>query len=83
MDDKQNASQSVSQSNQEARDSINKFRFEAASEVAPSLLTGYREGMGVGKFGSLKGFSGTNSSSGYLLKRMIEAQEKQMNNQGK
>ena len=83
MDDRQKASQKVSESNKEAKESVNKFRFEAAGEIAPSLLTGYREGMAVGKYGSLGSFVGSTSPGGYLLKRMIEAQEKQMNNEGK
>ena len=59
-----------------SKKTINKFRYEAAKEITPSLLTGYREGMGLGGFSN-------NSTSGYLVKRMIEAQEKQMGNQGK
>jgi len=62
-------------------DEKNKFKHEAAEEIAPSLLTGYRDGMSssTGKLGgSLGAFRGE-----HLLRRMIEAQERQMGNQGK
>jgi len=76
MDDKYQ----VEESNQQAATSFNKFRHEVAEEITPSLLTGYRDGMSsssskIGSFGSFRGE--------YLLKRMIEAQERQMGNQGK
>jgi len=52
----------------------NKFRYEVASEIGVPR----RYGTGGGaKYGSA-GFK-----SGYLIQRMIEAQEKQMGNQGK
>ena len=53
---------------------VNKFRYEVASEIGVPI----RYGTGGGtKYGSA-GFK-----SGYLIQRMIEAQEKQMGNQGK
>ncbi|MCL2170026.1 MAG: spore protein [Defluviitaleaceae bacterium] len=81
MDDRQ----IVKKCNQEAeritKATLNKFRYEAAHEMAPSLLTGYREG---GFFGGFKGLcGGVSMSNEYLMKRVIEAQEKQMANQGK
>jgi len=80
MDDKQK----VGENNKQARASFNKFRHEAAEEIAPTLLTGYRDGMSssIGKLGGIGG--GVSSfRSEYLVKRMIEAQERQMGNQGK
>ena len=70
MDDKEK----IAQCNREA---VNKFRYEAAAEIAPSLFSGYPIGS-AGGFGTMSAFS-----SGYLVRRMIEAQEKQMGNQGK
>ena len=70
MDDKDR----IAENNKEA---MNKFRYEAAVEIAPSLFSGYPTGS-AGGFGAMSGFS-----SGYLVRRMIEAQEKQMGNQGK
>ncbi|MCL2855853.1 MAG: small, acid-soluble spore protein, alpha/beta type [Defluviitaleaceae bacterium] len=74
MDDRKR----VEENNRTAREAANKFRYEAAAEIAPTLLTGYPGGSSLGGFGGMGGFS-----SGYLVRRMIEAQEKQMGNQGK
>jgi hypothetical protein len=78
MDDRQNCAQSNREAGESAKANINKFRFEASSELAPSLLTGYREGMSLGGL-----TAGGSFSRSYLVRRMIEAQEKQMNNQGR
>ena len=59
---------------QEKRDAINKFRYEMADELNAPL--GY--GMGFGLQWGTGGYS-----SEYLVKRMIEAQERQMQNQGR
>ena len=59
---------------EDKREAVNKFRYEVASEIGVPM----RYGAGGGtKYGSA-GFK-----SGYLIQRMIEAQEKQMGNQGK
>ena len=75
----------VKKCNQEAeritKASLNKFRYEQAEELSPTLLTGYREGGFFGGFKNLCG--GFSTSNEFLMKRMIEAQEKQMGNQGK
>ena len=56
------------------KQAVNKFRYEVASEIGVPMR--YATGGGT-KYGSA-GFK-----SGYLIQRMIEAQEKQMGNQGK
>ena len=52
--------------------SANKFRYEVGEELSP--INRYGGGTSYGK----AGFTG-----GYLVQKMIEAQEKQMQNQGK
>jgi len=56
------------------KESTNKFRYEVAEEIGLPIrpLTG--GGYGYGD----RGFT-----SGYLVQKMIEAQERQMQNQGK
>ncbi|MDR2167569.1 MAG: alpha/beta-type small acid-soluble spore protein [Clostridiales bacterium] len=78
MDDRQNCAQSNREAGESASKAMNKFRFEAGGELAPSLLTGYRDGISLGGFAT-----GGSFSRSYLVRRMIEAQEKQMENQGK
>ena len=56
------------------RDAINKFRYEVAGELSPPLRYG---------LGGSASYGMGSYSSGYLIKRMIEAQERQMQNQGK
>ena len=53
-------------------EAVNKFRYEVAGEIGVP-----RHYAGGTKYGSA-GFK-----SGYLMQRIIEAQEKQMSNQGK
>ena len=54
------------------KDEYNKFKYEIADEdYYPSFL------------GSGQSSQKTKFSSPYIVKKMIEAQEKQMNNQGK
>ena len=60
--------------NQDKKEVVNKFRYEVASEIGVPIRRGTSGGA---KYGSA-GFK-----SGYLIQRMIEAQEKQMGNQGK
>ena len=60
--------------NEAKREAVNKFRYEVASEIGVPIRRG---AVGGTKYGSA-GFK-----SGYLIQRMIEAQEKQMGNQGK
>ena len=54
------------------QEGANKFRYEVAEDLAP--INRYGGGTSYGK----AGFTG-----GYLVQKMIEAQEKQMQNQGK
>jgi len=63
------------QEEQDKRDAINKFRYEMADDFSAALGMGM--GMGFGPWGA-GGYS-----SEYLVKRMIEAQERQMQNQGR
>jgi len=81
MDDRQRVQECNKEAERITKATLNKFRYEAAAEIAPSLLTGYREGGFFGGFKNLCG--GFSSSNEFLMKRMIEAQEKQMSNQGK
>jgi len=80
MSDKHKA-QTRKQDNQEIqeehdkRDAINKFRYEMADDFSAALGMGM--GMGLGPWGA-GGYS-----SEYMVRRMIEAQEKQMQNQGR
>ena len=62
---------------QEAREAFNKFKYEAANEVVPN---GYGYGYGYG--GGLSSNQNT-YVGGYMVRKMIEAQEKQMAAQGK
>jgi len=78
MDDRQK----VEQNNQEANQSFNKFRYEMSADLGGSLLTGYRDGVSFGPISRFGGNSSFSNSSEYLVKRMIEAQEKQMGHQG-
>lgn len=59
------------------RQAVNKFRYEVASEIGVPTRYGTGGSSGAAKYGSA-GFK-----SGYLIQRMIEAQEKQMSSQGK
>ena len=60
----------------EAQQEINKFHYEFADENEPIFPVRYGFGidapLGAGVY-----------TSGYLVKRMIEAQERQMQNQGR
>lgn|GEM_PF-2708079 len=60
--------------NKDKREVVNKFRYEMADEIG--VPTRYATGVGT-KYGSA-GFK-----SGYLMQRLIDAQEKQMGNQGR
>ena len=53
-------------------ENTNKFRYEVGEDISP--VNRYGGGTSYGK----AGFTG-----GYLVQKMIEAQEKQMQNQGK
>ena len=66
---------------QEKREAVNKFRYETADELGMPMGYGYGYGYGLG-FGITEPFAGGYSSE-YLVRRMIEAQERQMQNQGK
>ena len=59
---------------QEKREAVNKFRYEMANELGFGFGFGASTGMSYG---------GAGYPGEYLIKRMIEAQERQMENQGK
>ena len=53
----------------EARDALNKFKFEVASEIGVPLKEGYNGDLTSAQNGYV---------GGYMVKKMIEAQERQM-----
>ena len=53
----------------EAREAMDKFKMEVASEIGVPLTNGYN--------GNLTSYQ-NGSVGGYMVKKMIEAQEKQM-----
>lgn len=53
----------------EAKDALNRFKFEVASELGVPLSNGYNGDLTSRQNGSV---------GGYMVKKMIEAQEKQM-----
>lgn len=53
----------------EAREALNKFKYEVASELGVPLSHGYN--------GNLTSYQ-NGSVGGYMVKKMIEAQERQM-----
>ena len=53
----------------EAADALNKFKYEVASEVGVNLKDGYNGDLTSRQNGSV---------GGYMVKKMIEAQEQQM-----
>ena len=53
----------------EAREALNRFKFEVANEIGVPLSQGYN--------GNLTSYQ-NGSVGGYMVKKMIEAQEKQM-----
>ena len=55
----------------EATDALNKFKYEVASEVGVNLKDGYNGDLTSRQNGSV---------GGYMVKKMIEEQEKQMAN---
>ena len=56
------------------KEAANKFKYEVSDEISFPLRYGFG--------GDIRHGAG-NFTSGYLVKRMIEAQERQMQNQGK
>ena len=74
MTTEDNMNNDMSNTEEDKKEIANKFRYEVASEIG--VPRRYATG-GGSKYGSA-GFK-----SGYLIQRMIEAQEKQMGNQGK
>ena len=62
-----------SETAKENRNAVNKFRYEVAEDISPAV----RRGTGGASYGK------ADYTSGYLVKKMIEAQERQMQNQGK
>ena len=55
----------------EAKSAMNKFKMEVASELGVPLTDGYNGNLTSAQTGSV---------GGYMVKKMIEAQEKQMAN---
>ena len=55
----------------EAKGALDRFKYEVASELGVPLKEGYNGGLTSRQNGSV---------GGYMVKRMIEAQEKQMAN---
>lgn len=53
----------------EAKNALNKFKYEVASELGVPLSDGYNGNLTSKQNGSV---------GGYMVKKMIEAQEKQM-----
>ena len=53
----------------EAKDAMNRFKYEVASELGVPLKDGYNGDLTSRQNGSV---------GGYMVKKMIEAQEKQM-----
>lgn len=53
----------------EAREALNKFKYEVANEIGVPLSQGYN--------GNLTSYQ-NGSVGGYMVKKMIEAQERQM-----
>ena len=59
--------------NPNAKDALNRFKMEAASEVGVNLKQGYNGDLTAKQNGSV---------GGYMVKKMIEAQERQMAGKG-
>lgn len=57
----------------EAKAALNQFKYEVASEIGVPLKKGYN--------GDLTSYQ-NGSVGGYMVKKMIEAQEKEMANKG-
>jgi len=57
----------------EAREALNQFKYEVASEIGVPLKQGYNGDLTSAQAGYV---------GGYMVKKMIEAQEKQMAGQG-
>ena len=53
----------------EAKEALNKFKFEVANEIGVPLSDGYNGNLTSAQNGSV---------GGYMVKKMIEAQERQM-----
>ena len=53
----------------EAKDALNKFKYEVANELGVPLTDGYNGNLTSKQNGSV---------GGYMVKKMIEAQEKEM-----
>ena len=57
----------------EAREAMNRFKYEVAGEIGVPLKQGYNGDLTSAQNGSV---------GGYMVKKMIEAQEKQMAEKG-
>lgn len=58
----------------EAREALNKFKYEVANEIGVPLKQGYNGDLTSAQNGYV---------GGYMVKKMIEAQEKEMANKNK
>ena len=56
-----------------AKDALNQFKYEVASEIGVPLKQGYNGDLTSAQAGYV---------GGYMVKKMIEAQERQMANKG-
>ena len=64
-----NSSSTGSKAVPEAREALNEFKFEVANEIGVPLKQGYNGDLTSAQAGYV---------GGYMVKKMIEAQEKQM-----
>ena len=60
---------STNSSNAQAREALNKFKYEVAGEIGVPLKQGYNGDLTSAQAGYV---------GGYMVKKMIEAQERQM-----
>jgi len=66
-------STNVSKAVPEAREALNQFKYEVANEIGVPLKQGYNGDLTSAQAGYV---------GGYMVKKMIEAQERQMAGQG-
>ncbi|MCL2415910.1 MAG: alpha/beta-type small acid-soluble spore protein [Defluviitaleaceae bacterium] len=69
-----NQNSSKAKTNKQAREALNKFKYEVASEIGVPLKPGYNGDLTSAQNGYV---------GGHMVKKMIEAQERQMAGQGK
>ena len=69
-----NQNSTGSKAKKEASEALNKFKYEVATEIGVPLKQGYNGDLTSAQNGYV---------GGYMVKKMIEAQERQMAGQGK